>query len=77
MSDTPRTDEVWASMHGSGYQMMLLAQKLERELAEAKRELGTMRLKDMSRVYNNTPIPKNIEPENHSEPTGGGSERNR
>ena len=34
MSDTPRTDEVWGSMHGSGYQMMLLAQKLERELAE-------------------------------------------
>jgi hypothetical protein len=25
-------------MHGSGYQMMLLAQKLERELAEARRE---------------------------------------
>ena len=34
MSDTPRTDEVWASMHGSGYQMMLLCQKLEREVAE-------------------------------------------
>ncbi len=38
MSDTPRTDEVWGSMHGSGYQMMLLAQKLERELAEAKKK---------------------------------------
>ena len=38
MSDTPRTDEIWVSMHGSGYQMMLLAQKLERELAEARRE---------------------------------------
>ena len=38
MSDTPRTDEIWGSMHGSGYQMMLLAQKLERELAEARRE---------------------------------------
>jgi hypothetical protein len=37
-SDTPRTDEVWGSMHGSGYQMMRLAQKLERELAEARRE---------------------------------------
>ena len=37
MSDTPKTDEVWGSMHGSGYQMMLLCQKLERELAEAKR----------------------------------------
>jgi hypothetical protein len=36
MSDSPRTDEVWRSMHGSGYQMMLLAQKLERELAEGK-----------------------------------------
>ena len=34
MSDTPKTDEIWGSMHGSGYQMMLLAQKLERELAE-------------------------------------------
>lgn len=34
MSDTPRTDEVWGNMHGSGYQMMLLAQKLERELEE-------------------------------------------
>ena len=34
MSDSPRTDEVWRSMHGSGYQMMLLAEKLERELAE-------------------------------------------
>lgn len=34
MSDTPRTDEVWGNMHGSGYQMMLLAQKLERKLAE-------------------------------------------
>ena len=32
MSDTPKTDEVWGSMHGSGYQMMLLCQKLEREL---------------------------------------------
>jgi hypothetical protein len=39
MSDTPRTDEVWGSMHGSGYQMMLLlAEKLERELAEAKKK---------------------------------------
>ena len=37
MSDTPKTDEIWGSMHGSGYQMMLLCQKLERELAEAKR----------------------------------------
>jgi hypothetical protein len=36
MSDSPMTDEVWRSMHGSGYQMMLLAQKLERELAEGK-----------------------------------------
>jgi hypothetical protein len=35
-SDTPRTDKVWGSMHGSGYQMMLLAQKLERELAAVK-----------------------------------------
>ena len=34
MSDTPRTDEIWGSMHSSGYQMMLLCQKLERELAE-------------------------------------------
>ena len=38
MSDSPRTDEVWGSMHSSGYQMMLLAQKLERELAEAKKK---------------------------------------
>ena len=42
MSDTPRTDEVWGSMHGSGYQMMLLAQKLERELAEARRHNKAM-----------------------------------
>lgn len=34
MSNTPRTDEIWGIMHGSGYQMMLLCQKLERELAE-------------------------------------------
>ena len=38
MSDTPRTDAVWKNMHGSGYQMMLLCQKLERELADAKEE---------------------------------------
>ena len=38
MSDTPKTDEVWGSMHGSDYQMMLLCVKLESELAEAKRE---------------------------------------
>ena len=42
MSDTPRTDEIWGSMHGSGYQMMLLAQKLEQELAEAKREIDRL-----------------------------------
>ena len=41
MSDTPRTDEIWGSMHGSGYQMMLLAQKLERELAALQKESGT------------------------------------
>ena len=34
MSDTPRTDEVWKNMHNNSYQMILLAQKLERELAE-------------------------------------------
>ena len=42
MSDTPRTDEIWGSMHGSGYQMMiLLARKLERELAALQKECGT------------------------------------
>lgn len=34
MSDTPRTDEIWWSTQGRGYQTMLLAQKLERKLAE-------------------------------------------
>ena len=38
MSDTPRTDEVWGSTQGRGYQMMLLSQKLERELAEVEEE---------------------------------------
>jgi hypothetical protein len=35
MSDSPRTDEVWGGMRGSVYQLMLLCQKLERELAES------------------------------------------
>jgi hypothetical protein len=43
MSDSPRTDEVWGSMHSSGYQMMLLAEKLERELAAKDAELSTYR----------------------------------
>ena len=38
MSDTPKTDEVWGNMHGSGYQMMLLCQKLERKLAALQKE---------------------------------------
>ena len=46
MSDTPRTDEVWGSMHGSGYQMMLLAQKLERELA-TYREWAEVEIADL------------------------------
>jgi ADP-dependent phosphofructokinase/glucokinase len=46
MSDSPRTDEVWGSMHGSGYQMMLLAQKLERELA-TYREWAEVEIADL------------------------------
>ena len=49
MSDTPRTDEVWKNMHGSGYQMMLLCQKLERELADAK-EIEKMRDEEIASV---------------------------
>lgn len=45
MSDSPRTDEVWGSMHSSGYQMMLLAQKLERELAAKDAELSEAKKK--------------------------------
>jgi hypothetical protein len=45
MSDSPRTDEVWRSMHGSGYQMMLLAEKLERELAAKDAELSEAKKK--------------------------------
>jgi len=37
-NDTPRTDEAWGSMHGSRYQMMLLAQEFERELAALQRQ---------------------------------------
>ncbi len=44
-SQTPRTDEIWGSMHSSGYQMMLLAQKLERELAAKDAELSEAKKK--------------------------------
>ena len=50
MSDTPRTDEIWGSMHGSGYQMMLLAQKLERELAALQKECGTAIRKSLNEI---------------------------
>ena len=50
MSDTPKTNEVWGSMHGRGYQMMLLARKLEQELAEVQKECGTAIRKSLNEI---------------------------
>ena len=40
MSNTPRTDDLWGSMHGSAYRMMELSCTIERELAALREQLA-------------------------------------